>query len=81
MTASFAHLAQPGRIGSLELKNRMIVSAMGVNLAEPDGSCGDRLINYHERQARGGVGLIVMGVTGVAWPNGGNLPRQISTKL
>lgn len=52
------------------------MTAMGVNLAESDGSCGDRLIAYHERQARGGAALIVLGVTGVAWPSGGNLPRQ-----
>lgn len=76
MSNKYAHLLKPGRIGSLELRNRTIVTAMGVNLAEADGSCGERLIAYHERQARGGVGLIVLGVTGVAWPHGGNLPRQ-----
>jgi 2,4-dienoyl-CoA reductase-like NADH-dependent reductase (Old Yellow Enzyme family)/thioredoxin reductase len=50
---------------------------MGVNLAE-DGNCSQRLIDYHERQAKGGAGLIVMGVTGVMWPSGGNQPRQIA---
>lgn len=78
MTRQFEHLIKPGRIGSLELKNRMAVSAMGVNLAEADGSCGERLIAFHERQARGGVGLIMLGVPGVAWPHGGNQPRQIA---
>jgi 2,4-dienoyl-CoA reductase-like NADH-dependent reductase (Old Yellow Enzyme family)/thioredoxin reductase len=78
MTRKFEHLTKPGRIGSLQIKNRMIVSAMGVNLAEADGSCGERIIAYHERQARGGVGLIVLGVTGVAWPHGANQPRQIA---
>ena len=61
MTNHFAYLTRPGRIGSLELKNRMLVPAMGVNLAESDGSCGERIIAYHERQAKGGVGLIVLG--------------------
>ncbi|MFK7977262.1 MAG: FAD-dependent oxidoreductase [Halioglobus sp.] len=78
MSSSSSALAKPGNIGSLELKNRMIVSAMGVNLAEADGSCGDRMLAYHERQAAGGVGLIIMGVAGVAWPHGGNQPRQIA---
>ncbi|MBE9538397.1 MAG: FAD-dependent oxidoreductase [Proteobacteria bacterium] len=78
MTKEYRHLTKPGRIGSLHIKNRMIVSAMGVNLAESDGSCGERIIAYHERQARGGVGLIVLGVTGVAWPHGANQPRQIA---
>lgn len=71
-------LTRPGKIGSLALRNRMIVTAMGVNLAEEDGSCGDRIIAYHERQARGGAGLIIMGVAGVSWPHGGNQPRQIA---
>ncbi|MCX2979653.1 FAD-binding protein [Halieaceae bacterium IMCC14734] len=78
MSKQFTHLASPGQIGKLTLKNRMLVSAMGVNLAEKDGTCGDRIIDYHERQARGGAGLIVLGVTGVAWPSGGNLPLQVA---
>lgn len=75
---NFPQLVQSGNIGSLQLKNRMIVTAMGVNLAETDGSCGEHIIAFHERQAKGGAGLIVMGVAGVAWPNGGNQPRQIA---
>lgn len=55
MPAQANALTQPGSIGSLTLKNRMIVSAMGVNLAEEDGTCGERIIAYHERQARGGA--------------------------
>jgi len=69
-------LLAPGRIGKLELRNRMIVAAMGVSLAEEDGTCGERLIAYHEAQARGGVGLIVTGVSGVAWPVGAVMPNQ-----
>lgn len=75
---AYAHLLSPGRIGSLELRNRIIVTAMGVNLAEADGSCGDRIRAFHEEQARGGAGLVNMGVVGVAWPSGGNQPRQIA---
>ncbi len=66
----FPHLLSPGRIGTLELRNRIVVTAMGVSLSEDDGTVGERLIAYHEDQARGGVGLIVSGVTGVAWPVG-----------
>ena len=66
----FPHLLSPGRIGTLELRNRIVVTAMGVSLSEDDGTVGERLIAYHEEQARGGVGLIVSGVTGVAWPVG-----------
>jgi len=78
MNKRFDHLTNPGRIGSLELKNRMVVTAMGINLAEEDGTCGERIVAFHERHAQGGAGLIVMGVTSVAWPEGASIPRSVA---
>lgn len=66
----YPHLLAPGRIGTLELKNRIAVTAMGVSLSEDDGTVGEQIIAYHEEQARGGAGLIIAGVAGVAWPVG-----------
>jgi 2,4-dienoyl-CoA reductase-like NADH-dependent reductase (Old Yellow Enzyme family)/NADPH-dependent 2,4-dienoyl-CoA reductase/sulfur reductase-like enzyme len=66
----YPHLLSPGRIGTMELPNRIAVTAMGVSLSEDDGTVGERLIAYHEEQARGGAGLIISGVAGVAWPVG-----------
>ena len=66
----YPHLLSPGRIGSLELKNRIAVTAMGVSLSEDDGTVGEKIIAYHEQQAKGGAGLIISGVAGVAWPVG-----------
>ncbi|MFT5484749.1 MAG: 2,4-dienoyl-CoA reductase (NADPH2), partial [Halieaceae bacterium] len=57
---------------------RMIVSAMGTNLAEPEGYVGQRIIDFHESHAKGGAGLVVLGVAGVGWPHGGNLPHQVA---
>ena len=70
MSNRYPHLLSPGRIGTLELKNRIAVTAMGVSLSEEDGTVGERIIAYHEEQARGGAGLIIAGVSGVAWPVG-----------
>ena len=75
--ARVKHLLSPGRIGSLELKNRLFVTAMGVSLAEDDGTVGDRLLDYHRAQARGGAALIITGVCGVAWPVGAVQRNQI----
>lgn len=72
----FGALLAPGRIGAMELRNRIIVTAMGVSLSEADGHVGERLIAYHEEQAKGGAGLIITGVTGVAWPTGAVQPNQ-----
>jgi len=76
MSNLYPHLLSPGRIGALELKNRIIVTAMGVSLSEDDGTAGEQLIAYHEEQARGGAGLIISGVAGVAWPVGAVAMRQ-----
>lgn len=78
MSNNYQHLLSPGRIGKLELRNRIVVTAMGVNLAESDGTCGERIRKFHEEQAKGGVGLINTGVAGVAWPVGGNQPGQVA---
>ncbi|MFM2371345.1 MAG: hypothetical protein RIS85_1067, partial [Pseudomonadota bacterium] len=72
----YPHLLSPGRIGTLELKNRMVVTAMGVSLSEDDGTVGERIIAYHEEQAKGGAGLIISGVAGVAWPVGAVAMQQ-----
>jgi 2,4-dienoyl-CoA reductase-like NADH-dependent reductase (Old Yellow Enzyme family)/NADPH-dependent 2,4-dienoyl-CoA reductase/sulfur reductase-like enzyme len=72
----YPHLLSPGLIGSLELKNRIAVTAMGVSLAQEDGTVGEQLIAYHAEQAKGGAGMIITGVTGVAWPVGAVAWRQ-----
>ncbi len=76
MSNRYPHLLSPGRIGTLELKNRIAVTAMGISLSEDDGTVGERIIAYHEEQARGGAGLIIAGVAGVAWPVGGVAMQQ-----
>jgi len=78
MSKTFNGLSQPGKIGNLSLRNRMVVTAMGLNLAEEDGFVSERIVDFHERHAKGGVGLIIVGVCGVGWPHGGNMPRQVA---
>lgn len=73
---AYSHLLAPGRIGAMEIRNRILVTAMGVSLSEADGHVGGRLMAYHEEQARGGAGLIITGVAGVAWPVGAVQPNQ-----
>lgn len=76
--SNFPNLLSLTTIGNIRLRNRMTVTAMGVSLAEADGHCGERIIRYHEEQAKGGVGLIITGVAGVGWPVGGNQINQIA---
>lgn len=77
MTHPFAQLLQPGRIGSLVLRNRIIMAPMGSNFAETDGFCGERIQAYYEERAKGGAGLLTMGVCAVAYPAGTGEPFQV----
>jgi 2-enoate reductase len=57
-------LFEPGKIGKLSVKNRIIMAPMGIGaLAEPDGRLSQRAIDYYVARAKGGVGLIITGVT------------------
>ena len=58
---TFAHLLSPGKIGNLELRNRIFMSPMGSNLADEDGMVGHRLRAYYTERAKGGAALITMG--------------------
>lgn len=52
-------LLEPGNIGSMTLKNRVIMAAMGIRgTVEKDGDWGDRAIAYYTARAAGGVSLI-----------------------
>lgn len=73
----FPQLLAPGRIGSLQLRNRIIMAPMGSNFAEADGHCGERIQAYYEARARGGAGLLIMGVCSVAFPAGTAEPFQV----
>ncbi len=74
----FENLLKPGRIGALETRNRIVMAPMGSNLAEPDGHVGDRLLRYYEARAKGGVGLIIVGVGAIAHPAGVCTPNQLA---
>lgn len=77
MNNPFSPLLQTGRIGALELRNRIILAPMGSNFAEADGHCGERIQAYYEARAKGGAGLLIMGVCAVAFPHGTAEPFQV----
>ena len=61
-TQSFIHLLSPLKIGSIETRNRVLVSAHVPGLAK-DNKPGADYINYHRNYARAGVGLQITGGT------------------
>jgi len=77
MNNPHASLLQTGRIGSMELKNRIAMAPMGENFGGVDGCCGERTQAYYEARAQGGTGLIIMGTAAISWPSGTSEPHQL----
>ena len=64
-------LFESTKIGSIEIKNRLAMSAMDLGFTT-EGSINKRFIDFYVERARGGVGLIVVGgcypeMTGKVW--------------
>lgn len=55
----FRKIFEPGKIGTLEIKNRLVVPPMLTEFAAEDGRLTERYIRYYEEKARGGWGLII----------------------
>jgi 2,4-dienoyl-CoA reductase-like NADH-dependent reductase (Old Yellow Enzyme family) len=72
-----SHLFEPGRIGSMALRNRFVRSATWEAMATPDGAVTPRLIDVIANLGRGGVGLIISGHAYVR-PEGQAGPLQMS---
>lgn len=52
-------LFQPWTLGSLRLRNRVVMAPMTRRMAQPDGLITAESVEYYARRARGGVGLIL----------------------
>ncbi|MBQ3076639.1 MAG: FAD-dependent oxidoreductase [Clostridia bacterium] len=64
MSASMELLA-PGRIGTMETKNRVLFSPMGTFLADTEGHFTQEAIDYYAARARGGTGVVIVEMTQV----------------
>jgi 2,4-dienoyl-CoA reductase (NADPH2) len=54
------------------------MTPMGSNLSEANGHCGERIQAYYEARARGGAGMLIVGVASIAWPSGACNPNQVA---
>ncbi|MBE6019341.1 MAG: SDR family NAD(P)-dependent oxidoreductase [Clostridiales bacterium] len=55
-------LFSPMDIGTVTIKNRIVMTAAEFSLGEPSGKVTPRLSDYYEERAKGGVGLIIPGI-------------------
>jgi 2,4-dienoyl-CoA reductase-like NADH-dependent reductase (Old Yellow Enzyme family)/thioredoxin reductase len=75
---SCTKLFERGRIGNLELKNRVVMTAMGCSFASSTGEASDEMIRYYADRAKGGCGLIITEITRVDDETGIGTPNQLS---
>ena len=73
---SSPHLFSPISVGSVAVKNRVVLAPLDVGLHDPDGSVTDRYIDFLIERAKGETGLIITEFTSV-WPE----KRVITTSV
>ena len=74
-TGRFDHVLSPGRIGPLELRNRIVLPAMDMNLCD-HGEITDGEIAHYARRAGGGTAMVITGSGAVAFPVGAASEHQ-----
>lgn len=67
-----------GRIGNLELKNRIVLPPMGTNMASYTGEATDEIIRFYTERAKGGCGLIITEITRIDDVTGVGMTGQLS---
>ena len=73
----YENLFKKGKIGKLEIKNRIVMPAMGTSLATSTGEASDEIIKYYEERAKGGCGLIITEITRIDNETGIGTPNQL----
>ncbi len=66
----YTKLMSEFKLAGATAKNRVVLSPMGENMANTDGSVSDQMIAYYARRAQGGTGIVIPGVVSVEYPRG-----------
>ena len=61
----YKKLLEKGKIGSLEIKNRVVMTAANLAYASEKGLVTEKIVDFYRERARGGTGLLVAGAIGV----------------
>ncbi len=73
----FSKLFEPIAIGSMTVKNRMVIPPMGTGFPTPDGLINQRTLDYYAARARGGAGMVIVETACVDFPRGIQAARRI----
>lgn len=73
----YQKLFTEGKIGTLTVKNRIVMPAMGTGFASFNGEASDEIIKYYEARAKGGCGLIITEITRIDDESGVGMSNQL----
>ena len=71
-------LFSPMKIGTCEIKNRIVMPPMMMGFGEPSGKPTEMLMDYYEERAKGGTGLIITEITRVNDDHGAAAFNQLA---
>lgn len=74
----YTKLFEKGKIGNVEIKNRIVMPPMGTGFAAASGEASEQIIRFYEERAKGGTGLIITEVCRVDELSGIAQPCQLS---
>ena len=63
MNTDYSLLLKPGRLGPIDVPNRIVMAPMGTLNADKDGFVTERTLQFYLEQAKGGFGMIVVECT------------------
>lgn len=75
---AFDRLFSPMNIGTMTVKNRIVMTAAEFSLGQASGKPSPRLMDYYEERAKGGVGLIIPGFCRVNDMGGASTYTQLA---
>jgi 2,4-dienoyl-CoA reductase-like NADH-dependent reductase (Old Yellow Enzyme family) len=70
---AYGRVLSPGRIGALDVPNRIVRTAHATVLGGSRGLLNDDLVEYHHNQIKGGAGLSILEIATVHRSSGGGL--------
>jgi len=76
LSMNYTHLFQPGRIGSLSLKNRILMPLYPTKYAT-ESRVNERMIAFYKARAKGGAALIVLDCPCLDYPAVPRLPGSV----
>jgi 2,4-dienoyl-CoA reductase-like NADH-dependent reductase (Old Yellow Enzyme family)/thioredoxin reductase len=66
----FARLFAPGQLGTVKIKNRIVMSPVGTTFWGGNGEVTEKVIDHYAARAKGGAGLIIVSFAHPDYPPG-----------